>query len=533
MKFYKNLEKQKGSPGTQYSKTKDLNEEELMLDLKDNINKIEIALGQSTDIVTRQFYIDEDEKIKVGVIYTDGLVDKALVQEIVIKTLMVDFKLSNFYSIDTKNTFQILKDFVITAGDVKEINTFKTLYTHMLSGDTIILIHGYKKGFAVSLRGGENREVREPSSQTVVRGPKDGFTETLRTNTALIRRKIKSPNLWIETKPIGRETMTDVAIMYIKDIANEKIIEEVRGRLNKIDIDGILESGYIEEFIQDEIYSPFPTVINTERPDSVAAGLLEGRIAILVDGTPFVLLVPALFIDFFQSSEDYYMRFDISSLIRLIRYISFFLALFVPSLYIAVVTFHQEMLPPSLLMSIAAQKEGVPFPTVIEVVIMEITFEILREAGIRMPRAIGSAISIVGALVLGESAVNAGIISPAMVIIVSITAISSFVLPTFIMNTSVRMLRFIFMILGATFGLYGIILGVIAMILHLCSIRSFGIPYMTPIGPFINDDQSDFIFRAPHWKMHSRPRLINQKNIIRENTTGPTKPQSKNDTQEK
>jgi spore germination protein KA len=259
------------------------------------------------------------------VVYTDGLVDKALVQELIIKTLMIDFKLINVHSIDSKNTFQILRDFVITAGEIKEITNFKTLYKYMLSGYTIILIHDYKKGFAVSLKGGESREVREPSSQTVVRGPKDGFTEMLRTNTALIRRKVKSPNLWIETKSIGRETMTDVAIMYIKDIANEKIVEEVRRRLDKIDIDGILESGYIEEFIQDEVYTPFPTVINTERPDSVAAGLLEGRIAILVDGTPFVLLVPALFIDFFQSSEDYYMRFDISTLIRLIRYISFFL----------------------------------------------------------------------------------------------------------------------------------------------------------------------------------------------------------------
>lgn len=533
MKSDKDFKNEKCSSDTQHIKMNDLNEEDLKLNLKDNMNQIETTLGQSTDIVAREFYIDKDEKIKVGVIYTDGLVDKALVQELIIKTLMVDFKLANFDSIDSKNTFEILRDFVITAGEVKEIKNFETLYTHMLSGDTIILIHGYEKGFAVSLRGGETREIREPSSQTVVRGPKDGFTETLRTNTALIRRKIKNPNLWIETKQIGRETKTDVAIMYIKGIANDKIVEEVRRRLQRIDIDGILESGYIEEFIQDEIYTPFPTVLNTERPDSVAAGLLEGRIAILVDGTPFVLLVPALLIDFFQSCEDYYIRFDISTLIRLIRYISFFLTLFVPSLYIAVTTFHQEMLPTKLLISLTAQREGIPFPAIIEVVLMEITFEILREAGIRMPKAIGSAISIVGALVLGEAAVKAGIISPVMVIIVSITAISSFVSPAFIMTTAVRMLRFVFMVLAATFGLYGIILGVIVMVLHLCSIRSFGIPYMAPIAPFIDDDQSDVIFRAPHWKMHSRPRLINQKNIIRENTTGPTKPKSKNDTKRK
>ncbi|MED4797818.1 spore germination protein, partial [Priestia megaterium] len=268
-------------------------------------------------------------------------------------------------------------------------------------------------------------------SQTVVRGPRDSFTETLRTNTALIRRRIKSPKLWIESQQIGEFTKTDIALVYIDGIADEQVIQEVKERLSKIDIDGILESGYIEELIQDEDYTPFPTMHNTERPDSVAAGLLEGRIAILVDGTPFVLMVPALFIQFFQAAEDYYQRADISTLIRLMRYMAFFLALLTPSAYIALTTFHQEMLPFALLISIAAQREGVPFPAIIEAFIMEITFEILREAGVRLPRAVGSAISIVGALVLGEAAVQAGLVSPAMVIVVSITAISNFVSPVY------------------------------------------------------------------------------------------------------
>lgn len=498
----------------------------LKSNLSKNIKFIKDTIGESTDIVIRECRADEEGKTKIGIIYTDGLADKTLIQDFILKTLMLDIRKVHLESTisSKKNFFETLKDFVLPEADMKEIPDFESLFTHLLSGDTIILIDGYTQGFAASSRKWEDRGVTEPNSQTVVRGPKDSFSETLRTNTALLRRKIKDTNLWIETKPIGRKTKTDVAIAYIKGIANDKIIEEVRKRLNRIDIDGILEGGYIEELIEDETYTPFPTVYNTERPDAIAAGLLEGRIAILVDGTPFVLLVPALFVHFLQSPEDYYQRFDISTLIRILRYISFFIALLTPSLYIAITTFHQEMIPTPLLISIAAQREGVPFPALVEALIMEITFEILREAGIRMPSSVGGAISVVGALVVGEAAVQAGIVSPVMVIVVSITAISSFVFPSYNMAIAVRILRFIFMILGGTFGLYGIFLGLIAMLLHLCSLRSFGIPYMTPMAPFNWNDQKDTIFRSPHWSMLYRPQLINQKNIIRQQNPNVAKP---------
>jgi spore germination protein KA len=358
----------------------------------------------------------------------------------------------------------------------------------------------------------------ESTTETVVRGPKEGFTENLRTNTALIRRKIKTPHLWLESKKIGRETVTDVAIMYIDGIANEKVIKEVHSRLDRIEIDGILESGYIEELIQDEALSPFPTVYYSERPDKIAAELLEGKVAILVDGTPIVLVVPALFVSFIQAAEDYYQRADISTLIRLLRFFSLFIALLGPSLYIAITTFHQEMLPTGLLINLAAQREGVPFPAFIEALMMETAFEILREASLRMPKAIAQAISIVGTLVIGTAAVEAGIVSAAMVIVVAITAISSFVLPSFAMSMSIRMLRFPMMALAASFGLFGILIGFIALILHLCSLRSFGVPYMSPFGPFIKEDINDTIIRVPRGRMFFRPRLISQKNIRREQT---------------
>ncbi len=527
MKFIEKMFKSKMKSSASNSENqKDVNHIFLSKSLEKNINLIKKTLGESSDIVIREFFAGEDGKIKIGVIYTDGLADKTLVQTFILEPLMLEMRKTNLSAniLSKKNSFEILKNYVIPKGDMKDVSDFEYLFTQLLSGNTIILIDSYNKGIAVDSRGWESRDVTEPTSQTVIRGPKEGFTETLRTNTALIRRKIKDPSLRIEAKQIGRRTKTDICIIFIKGVANDKIVKEVHKRLDRIDIDGILESGYIEELIQDEVYTPFPTMINTERPDSVAANLLEGRIAILVDGTPFVLIVPALFTDFFKSAEDYYHRFCFSSLVRIIRYFSFFITLLTPSIYVAVTTFHQEMLPTPLLISIAAQREGVPFPAVFEALLMELAFEILREAGVRMPRAAGAAISIVGALVLGEAAVMAGIVSPAMVIVVSLTAISSFVIPSYNLSITIRILRFLFMILGATFGLYGISLGLIALVLHLCSLRSFGIPYMAPMAPFNLDDQRDTIFRLPHYRIFSRPHLISQKNIIRQQSPLIAKP---------
>ncbi|WP_346835982.1 spore germination protein [Paenibacillus polymyxa] len=494
----------------------------LHTDLDVNIERIKKISGSSSDINIRVLRIGE-LKVKMGIIYTDGLVDKKVITDFTTESLRLDIvemdiEQNNF---GNQNVFDVIKDYAATVGDIKEVSDFDALFNTILSGDTIILLAGFSNGISINSKGWKERGVTEPSSQSVVRGPKEGFSESLGTNTALIRRKIKDPNLWLETFQIGRVTKTDVVIMYIHGIAKEKIVKEVRERINRIDIDGILESGYIEELIQDKTFTPFPTVHNTERPDAAAAGLLEGRVAILVDGTPFVLLVPALFSQFLQASEDYYQRWDFATLLRLIRYLSVFISLLAPSLYIAATTFHQELIPTPLLLSLAANREGVPFPAFVEALLMEITFEILREAGVRMPRAIGQAVSIVGTLVIGQAAVEAGIVSPAMVIVVSITAISNFVMPAFNIGISIRILRFALMGLAASLGLYGITLGLIVIVLHLCSLRSFGVPYMSPMAPFNSSEQKDTIFRFPHWALFSRPKLISKKNDIREDNEAP------------
>ncbi|WP_242174152.1 spore germination protein [Priestia koreensis] len=483
-------------------------------DVDANFQRLKKLLGESNDLITRRITIPAHPDVVIGLAYMDGLVNCEVIERFIMNAMA--HHLEEDLNKTASDPYRTIVEYSLAVGEISEETQFDKALLHILSGDTVVFVQGCKTCITTNTRGWQQRSITDPQSQTVVRGPRDSFTETLRTNTALVRRRIKSSNLWCEVQQVGEVTKTDVALMYIKGIVDEKIIEEVKERIDKIDIDGILESGYIEELIQDEDYTPFPTIFNTERPDVVAACLLEGRVAIIVDGTPFVLLVPSLFIQYFQSAEDYYQRADIATLIRLIRYISFFLALLTPSAYIALTTMHQEMLPFPLLVSIAAQREGVPFPALVEAFIMEITFEILREAGIRMPRNVSSAISIVGALVLGEAAVQAGLVSPAMIIVVAITAISNFVSPAYDMAIAVRMLRFILMMLSAAFGFFGIIIGLIFMILHLCSIRSFGINYMAPMAPFDRKGQKDSLIRRSLKKMTTRPSLASEENIVRQ-----------------
>ena len=484
----------------------------LYMDLNTNLGKIKSELGDSPDLVIRHFELGSFQT-QAAAVFVDTLVDNKLVEEFIMRSLMTNTAQESLENISAdKSVFDFIKDNAMTIREVNVVTSWNELIMSVFSGDTVILINGWAQGISGSTRGGESRAITEPSSQVVIRGPKDGFTESIGTNISLIRRRIKSPNLWLEHMKIGTVTQTDIGIMYIKGIVNDKLVEEVKDRLQAVEIDAILESGYIEQLIQDETFTPFPTMLNTERPDSAAGNLLEGRVAIIVDGTPFVLIAPTTFFSYFQSAEDYYQRFDIALAIRILRYLAFFISLLGPSIYIAAITFHQEMIPTALLISLAAQRDGVPFPTFVEAVMMEVTFEILREAGVRMPRSIGQAVSIVGALVLGQAAVQAGIISAAMVIVVAITGIASFAVPVFNLAISVRLLRFIIMGFAATTGFYGIAIIFIMIIAHLCSLRSFGIPYMAPFAPFILEDQDDTILHFPLWARLTRPKLVAKKN---------------------
>lgn len=486
--------------------------ESIDFSLSVNLDILKQKTGNSSDIVSRHLKIGPNAKIKTAVVYVEGIVNDQFIQDFLIESMMKDHFLQK--ELTVQNALEIITDDLVAFSIVKPVSEWNQLLLSLMSGESIIFIDGLNKALSVNTQGGEKRSIEEPSTQVSVRGSRAGFVESLGTNIAMVRRIIKNPDLWLETMQIGKVTKTDVAILYVNGIAKKEIVEEVRSRLKKIEIDSILESGYIEQLIEDQPYTSFPTIYNTERPDMVAGNLLEGRIAILVDGTPFVLLAPALFIQFFQIAEDYYARFDIATALRLLRIFTFLISLIAPAAYVAVTTFHQEMIPTQLVIAVAAQREAVPFPAIVEAIIMEVTFEILREAGIRLPKAVGSAVSIVGALVIGQAAVQAGIVSPAMVIIVSITAIASFATPSFSMAISARLIRFLFMLSAATFGFYGIILAFIMLIVHLCSLRSFGVPYMSPLAPFIPVNAGDSVIRLPLWDNIVRPKLISDKDNL-------------------
>jgi len=472
--------------------------------IDENEKMIMQVYADSSDFVMRKFQINNGPAALI--FYIDGLVN-TLSLDSAIKTLMVIE--GNERYID-----QILKH-TLPVSQLAVFDNFGDIFTHLLNGESILLVDGEQKAISMGLLFFERRMVSEPETETTIRGPREGFTENLRTNTALIRRKIKSPRLKMKPVIIGTETNTNVVVAYIQGITDPNLVKEVLSRIERIKIDGILDSGYIEELIQDNKYSPFPQIQNTERPDTVASSLLEGRIAILVDGTPFVLLAPMVFWQWLQASDDYYERFYIASLLRFLRVTFLFVALLTPAIYIALSTYHQEMIPTSLLLSIAASRETIPFPAVVEALIMELAFEALREAGIRLPKTIGQAVSILGALVVGSAAVQAGIVSAAMVIVVSLTGIASFTLPRYNAAISVRMLRFPMMVMASIFGLLGIVISVMFIIGHLTRLSSFGTPYFSPIMPYHDSDLKDTLIRSPWWKMKRRPRFLKPSDDVR------------------
>ncbi|MCQ1528297.1 spore germination protein [Lutispora saccharofermentans] len=477
------------------------------LNLKENIDILKNILGQSDDIVIREFAFGNSMKKNGAVVFIEGLTNKTIINENIIMPLMYGSRFAGSEEIPDIDNIDSIRKCMVAAGDVERVSIVDKAVESCLSGYTILIVDGSREVLIVNSSGWKSRGVEEPKTEAVVRGPREGFSETLRTNTALLRRKIKNPNLALKTIVIGKNTKTNVCIAYLKGTANARLIEEIIRRLKRINTDSILESGYIEQFIEDAPFSIFPTIANSEKPDIVAAKILEGRAAIMVDGTPFVLTVPMVFIENFQSAEDYYSRPYLASLIRMLRFLSYLISILAPAIYVALTTFHQELIPTPLLLTMAAAHEGVPFPAVIEAGIMIVTFEILREAGVRLPRPVGQAISIVGALVIGESAVSAGIIGAPMVIVVAITAVSSFVIPA--QTDSGVILRFILLILAGAMGGFGIGIGLLGVYVHLASLRSFGVPYLAPIAPLVVRDLKDTLIRAPIWGKFTKPRSIN------------------------
>ncbi|MBB6021711.1 spore germination protein KA [Paenibacillus sp. JGP012] len=467
--------------------------------LQQNLQQIINEFGHSSDLNVRTFQVPGAADSPVAVVYMEGMTDTEKINDFVTHSLMSVNALNDALppDPDAGTLFDFLQSRALSTGDTHILNQWDNMINSILSGSLIILIDGSTTCITVNLQSSNERSIMPPETEINIRGPKDSFTESIGTNISLIRRRLKSPNLWLESMNIGAVTNTQVAMMYLQDVAPQHLVEELKQRLKDINIDAILESGYIEDLVQDDAITPFPTVFNSERPDVVVGNLLEGRIAVLVDGSPNTLILPTTFSQFFKAAEDYYQRFDFTILMRIIRYFSFFIVILLPSIYIAVMTYHHEMIPTLLVINLLAQREGVPFPIVIEALLMELAFEIMREAGTRMPRAVGQAVSIVGAVVLGQAAVQAGIVTAMMVIIVSLTGIASFTLPGYTLTNAARLIRFPLILAASILGFYGIIIAMIMLIAHLASLKSFGVPYLSPFSPFDLEGQKDTIWRSP------------------------------------
>ena len=474
------------------------NGDEMGDSLEENLELLLTLLVHSKDAQTHRFRLGPGEGRAAALVYFDGLADKATLTDAVLRPASL-WRREGEQAVG--DLLEFLMEEILYSASVERAKSLKALASGCLMGDTALLVDGAAGGLIIDSKGWEKRSISEPQSESVVRGPREGFTENLRTNSSMIRRKIRHGHLRLEQLTVGRKTQTPVCLMYLDGVANPKILELVKYRITRLDVESILESGYLEEYIGDAPLSPFATVGYSEKPDVVAARILEGRIAILVDGTPFVLTAPMLLMESFQTAEDYYNKSVYASLIRMIRFLAFLLTIFAPAIYIALNSFHQELIPTTLLFTIAKAREGTPFPVFVEALIMVFAFEVLREAGVRLPRPVGQAISIVGALVMGDAAVNAGIVGAPMVITIAFTAVSGFLVPA--QNNAASLLRVLMMIPAAFAGIYGVVLGFICMLVHLAGLESFGMPYFDSFSR--SQDAADGLVRVPLWAMVKRP----------------------------
>jgi spore germination protein KA len=494
--------------------------------LSENIKAIKIALGYSTDLIIREFSFGKNQDTEAALIFVDGLSNIAVINDNIIDPLIYKSGFLDYNKKLDKSNIDDIKKSMLSANQITDVSTLDEAISGFLTGDALLMINGANKALIINSKGWEKRNISEPATESVIRGPREGFTENLRTNTSLIRRILKTPALTMETIILGKKTKTTICISFIRGVANDELIEDIKNRLKVIDTDAILESGYIEQYIEDAPFSIFPTIAYTEKPDVVAAKLLEGRAAILVDGTPFVLTAPMLFVESFQTAEDYYARPFFMTMLRFVRFTAFFVSVLAPAFYVAITTFHQELIPTDLLFTMVAAREGTPFPAVFEATIMIIAFEILREAGVRLPRPVGQAISIVGALVMGDAAVSAGLIGAPMVIVIAITAVSIFAVPS--QSESGAILRIIMLILAGTMGEFGITIGLLILLVHLSSLKSFGFSYLSPISPFQPKDNKDTFIRMPLWMMHKRPTGMAKNDQTRQDNFRPTSITNKN-----
>ncbi|MGG0178856.1 spore germination protein [Gottfriedia acidiceleris] len=475
---------------------------EISGNLDRNVESVKKSLINTSDLTIRHLMFHNK---KIVVVYISTIVGRESLEVQIIQQIINNPK-------DTiPNTVSI--------NDVKSSDSFDECILSIVKGNTLIFTENEKTVFILETTSFQNRSIQQPSSEQTIRGSHDGLVECILTNINQIRRRISNPNLVVKTLSLGVESDTRLAVLYIDTIANEELVKEVHRRLSYINVDYVHSPGNLEEFIEDDPYSPFPQVLTTERSDRIAGNLMEGKVAILTDGSPSALVLPITFFTFYQSPDDYNSRWMVASFARILRLVSFLIAISLPALYIALVSFHFEIIPIDLVFNVKSSLENVPYPPLIEALGMQITLELLRESAIRLPNPIAQTLGVVGGLVIGTAVVQANLVSNTMIVVISLTAIASFVVPDNEIGTSVRLLGFPLMFAASLIGLIGIVFGLSIILIHLCKLESFGSPYFAPFAPFRKSDLKDTVVRVPQWIMKKRPFSPLPKKFKRENNS--------------
>ncbi len=491
----------------------DYAQEKVPTSLAETIRLAKDLLSETDDFIIRRFRVFG--RTPAALLYFSDLSNQMIINQDILQPLMQGPRHLADAEVEPGRLKQVIADEALIHGECVLSSDMYFILDAVLQGRAVVVVDGLDEAFVIGSPNVPKRSIVQPPTEQTIQGPREGFIEPLIFNLGLLRYRLPTPDLRIKLMRVGRITKSKVAVCYLEGITNPELVKEVRRRLESIDIDGILDSGFLEQLIEDNHWSPFPQIQNTEKPDRAVAQMIEGRVIVLVDGSPFALICPTVFVQFYQSSEDYSSRFLQGSFSRLARVIALLFSLITPSLYVAIISFNPELIPTEFAIAVAGGRAGVPFPSVVEVLIMEISMEVLREATIRLPQQVGGALSIVGVLVIGQAAVSAGFASPITVVVIALTTIGSFATPAYNAAFALRMLRFPLIFLAGMFGLYGIVVGLILIGNHALSLRSFGVPYLTPAVPGNLSGLKDLLIRGPLWWMKKRPSLLQAEDIGR------------------
>ena len=486
------------------------NREEISASLKENEQYIRKRCENCADILIRPMRIGKEKKLDCLIVYIEVAVSNMMLEDSALGKMI-----SYFWEAGAESIEEFMKTNSIGIADAKKLNTMEEVFSALLAGNAVFFVNGYQNAMKISSKGYPNMGVTEAETEKVLRGSKEGFSDMVKTNSALIRKRIRDTRMKVEEQQLGTRSHTMVQILYMEDLVREEILCEVKKRLELYEIDGIMDSGMLEQLTEDTWYSPFPQYMTTERPDRAAQEILNGKVVILCDNSPEALIVPGTFQNFIESSEDWYHHFQMASFLRLLRYLAVIAATLLPGLYLATIRFHTQILPTNLLLSFAEAREGVPFSSVVELVFLELAFELIREAGVRIPGELGNAMGIVGGLIVGQAAVEANLVSPVVVMIVALTALGSLAIPNEEFASAFRLLKYFFLFSGGYLGIYGMILGIYATVSHLSGLLSFGVPYLVPFIKKENRGLGDGILRIPLQKRWNRPIYARTEESIR------------------